>query len=516
MSSALAPSPSPLEDAFSPARANFERLIERLSSGSLMGAAHGDVEQALWVDGNELIRQLLQGHLDLRAATEERPPALRGADTELRPHVRNTERALETRFGTVVVHRMSLGNHRVSALFPLDAELNLPPERYSHGVQLRVAEEVARGSFGEAGLAIERTTAAAVPKRQLEEIAERSAQDFEAFYEECPHVEDAATDLLVQSFDGKGIVMRKEDLREATRQAAEAQPHKLEKRLSKGEKRNRKRMAVVAVVYGLGAVARVAEDIVRELDASDEPAKERPKPTNKQVWASIEKEPEEVIRESFDEGERRDPQHLRTWVVLVDGNLTQIRLVRAEAKKRGISVTLVLDIIHVLEYLWRAAWCFFVPGDAKAEAWVTERLLQLLRGRSSDVAAGIRRSATKRHLDPKDRESADKCADYLIKYRTMLRYDTYLAAGMPIATGVIEGACRHLVKDRMDLTGARWSLAGAEAVLRLRALHSNGDLHDYWRFHQARELDRNHRTKYHPDSLPQSLRKTDSQPRSDT
>src|SRR5204863_2334482 len=110
-------------------------------------------------------------------------------------------------------------------------------EQYSHGVQVRVAEEVARGSFGEASEALSRTTAAAVPKRQVEEIAERTAQDFDAFYAERPARPENPADLVVLSFDGKGIVMRKEDLRPATRRAAAAANHKLERRLPQGEKR---------------------------------------------------------------------------------------------------------------------------------------------------------------------------------------------------------------------------------------------------------------------------------------
>ena len=117
----------------------------------------------------------------------------------------------------------------------------------------------------------------------------------------------------------------------------------------------------------------------------------------------------------------------------------------------------------MLEYLWKTAWCFFVPGCQEAEAWVGERALQILRGKASDVAAGMRRSATLRDLCQVERKGVDTCADYLVKYREMLRYDRYLAEGFLVATGVIEGACRHLVKDRMDITGARWRLRNAVA-----------------------------------------------------
>ena len=120
----------------------------------------------------------------------------------------------------------------------------------------------------------------------------------------------------------------------------------------------------------------------------------------------------------------------------------------------------------------------------------------------SHVAAGLRRSATRRGLEGSRRQAADKAANYLLKYKHMMRYDKYIAAGYPIATGVIEGACRHLIGDRMDLTGARWGLQGAEAVLKLRALRSSGDFDAYWRFHQKREHQRNHAVRYADGEVP--------------
>src|SRR5690606_39225966 len=129
----------------------------------------------------------------------------------------------------------------------------------------------------------------------------------------------------------------------------------------------------------------------------------------------------------------------------------------------------------------------------------------ILEGRSSIVAAGIRRSATNRKLKKDEREAIDTCADYLLNKAPYLHYDDYLSRGFPIATGVIEGACRHLIKDRMDLTGARWSLAGAEAVLRLRPLKSSGDFFEYWAFHEEQEFLRNHKSKYRKPSVINKL-----------
>jgi hypothetical protein len=133
---------------------------------------------------------------------------------------------------------------------------------------------------------------------------------------------------------------------------------------------------------------------------------------------------------------------------------------------------------------------------------VFERQLEVLRGNCSQVAKGIRRTATCRALSLDERKAADKCANYLLKYKQFMQYDQYLASGMPIATGVIEGACRYLVKDRMDITGARWGLPGAEAILKLRALRVSGDLEEYWAFHQEQELKRNHLHLYANNEVP--------------
>ena len=203
-----------------------------------------------------------------------------------------------------------------------------------------------------------------------------------------------------------------------------------------------------------------------------------------------------VIADAFDEAERRDPQHKRTWAALVDGNNAQIDAMTAEAVSRGVTVTIVIDLVHVLEYLWKAAWSFFEPGDPDAEAWVADRAAQILRGSARQAAAGIRRRATTYGYQGTERDGADACAAYLTAKAPYLDYATALAKGWPIATGVIEGACRHLVADRMAITGARWGLDGAEAILKLRALISNGDLDQYWPYHLRKEHERIHHARY--------------------
>jgi hypothetical protein len=177
-------------------------------------------------------------------------------------------------------------------------------------------------------------------------------------------------------------------------------------------------------------------------------------------------------------------------VVLVDGAEHQLGLIRAEAARRGVTVHIVIDLIHVLEYIWKAAWSLHPAADPAAEDWAAARALAVLAGDSARVAAEITAEADAAGLTAGQRNGADTCVRYLAGKLEFLRYDQALAAGWPIATGVIEGACRHLIGDRLDITGARWGLEGAEAVLTLRAMISNGDFVEYWRFHLAREHQR--------------------------
>lgn len=409
-------------------------------------------------------------------------------------------RPLQTVFGTVSVTRFAYRRRGEENLYPADAALNLPAELHSHGLRALAAIEASRGSFDEAGQALERATGVRCGKRQVEGLAQRSAVDFEAFYEGKAATDAAEGDVLVLSADGKGIVMRPEALRAATAKAANKSNKKLKTRLSKGEKTNRKRIAEVAAVYDVAPVARAPADIIGAHEARAKA--EAPKATNKWLSASVVDDAASVISAMFDEAARRDPEHRRTWIALVDGACHQIDRINAEAKRRGVTITIVCDFVHVMEYLWSAAWCFFDEGDPAAERWVADKATAILEGKAPTVAASIRRKATRLRLDTGARANADRCADYLLAKKDYLHYDQALAQGWPIATGVIEGAVRHLVKDRLDLTGSRWGLTGAEAVLKLRALRTNGDFDEYFRFHLDKERQRVHAARYANGLIP--------------
>lgn len=502
MSAARTAATSPDASAFGGSRACFDGIVgwlEGIEAGSM---PHGELEDDLDRRGRELLRQLLQDHLDLRAGREERVEVIdAGGVTHGAVEAGHTRR-LGTVFGAVTVERLAYRHRGAANLHPADAALNLPEERHSHGLRRLAAIEATRGSYQDAAEAVERATGVAIAKRQVEDLTARSAADIDAFYAAAAREPAADGEVLVLSVDGKGIVMRPDSLRPATEKAAAVATTKLETRLSKGEKRNRKRLAEVGAVYDITPVPRSPADVLAS-NSGDNPAP-APKAKAKWVTASVLEDAAEVVGKVFDEADRRDPDHQRQWVALVDGNNHQIDRINTEAKKRKLDIPIVIDLIHVLEYLWGAVWCFFPESDPTAEDWVRDRALAVLEGKARDVAAGIRRRATTTNLSKTKRKKADECAKYLTNKAAYLDYPTALAAGWPIATGVIEGTCRYLVADRMDITGARWSTQGAEAVLKLRAVRSNGDFDTYWSWHLDQERRRVHQSQYAGGVIPRA------------
>jgi hypothetical protein len=498
------------DEAFTNARATFDAMVNWLG-GDDVPQTEADIERTICERGRELMRQLLEARFDLLHAHECTELARTGVPEDVEVRARN--RQLETEFGRIRLWRngwKKQGDAR--ARFPLDEQLNLPRKLYSHPLRERVADEARTGAWDQAVSRIDRATGAHVPKRQAEQQTIAAAQDFEAFYEQRPQpANDTLSEraLLCISSDSKGVAMRPEALRDATRKAAEAEeadavrgdpmaPKKLRK--------HDKRMAVVTAVWQQEPHRRTAKQIIANLHSrpqhSTKPrtrararkaSKTRaPRPQNKRLSASVQNCQAEQIAAMFDEAERRDPEHRATAVALVDGEEHQLAEIQRQADQRKWNLTIVLDIIHAISYLWLAAFALCAKEQKECERMVVRLVTMLLTGAVCDVIGALHQTATRRGLDAKAREPVEKCVNYLRNNAWFMRYPEFLSQGFPIATGVIEGACRHLVQDRLGITGARWGLAGAEAILKLRAIHSSGDWDDYWRFHEKQEAQRNY------------------------
>ena len=407
---------------------------------------------------------------------------------------------LATVFGTVTVRRLAYRAPRRPNVYPADTALSLPAGRHSHGLRRAAVCEAVRGSYDTAKAVIDRRCGRVAGKRQIEELVQAAAADIDGFYAQRVPVPCTCEVLLVLSADGKGIVMRPEGLRPATRKAAATKDRGrgvFRTRLASGEKPCRKRMATLACVYDAAPASRRPHDVIAVPGgrSGEREVRRGPHATAKWLTGSVARDAGEVIADAFGQAEARDPAHLRTWVVLVDGDRHQIELIEAEAARRKAAIHLVIDLVHVLEHLWAAAWCFHTRDDPAAEDWVAVQALAVLAGRTQQVTESLTAQAGQHGLAENQRTGVEACRRYLTSNKEYLRYDEALASGWPIATGVIEGACRHLIGDRLDITGSRWGVEGAEAVLRLRAVIDNGDFESYWAFHLRCEHDRVHQAR---------------------
>ena len=472
-------------------------LVGELAGAGAAVRSFDEIEQLVMVRGRALLGKVVQHVVDVQTAAERRLGGVADAAGVPRTRAeRGHARTVVSQFGPVVIRRLAYRAPGQPNLYPRDAVLNLPLRRYSWPLQRVVVEYVLAGAYEQAQRFVAAATGVVIGKQQLEQVTIEAAADAAGFYpalarERGPGQEAPAGPLLI-SADCKGVAMLPGALRRRGARAPAQRVRNFEKRRGTGEK-GHKRMAQLGCVFDAGPVPRTPEQVM-----APGPGKQAPRALRRWYTAGIAADRAETIRAIFDEAGRRDPRHERTWVALTDGDNHQIEMIRAQAAARGTDLVIVIDFIHVLEYLWKAAWCFHPPRDPAIEAWVTARALDILHGRAAQVTETIRQLAADRPPAPGSEHAKiiRKTLTYLQNKEPYLDYPRALASGWPIATGVIEGACRHLVQDRMGITGARWSLPGAQAILWLRAIRANGDLDTYWDWHITQEHHRNHLSRY--------------------
>jgi len=476
-------------EVFAGSREAFARIEGWLAGPEAAGLSLAGLEDQLAVRGREIQRRLLQDHLCARAAAEPLLARVTGPDQVARTRAeRGHARSLSSVFGPVTVSRIAYRAPGTAAVHPLDAELGLPAGRHSPGLAEMTAAGAARGSLEQACVQVRARTGCKLGTRQAQQLVRAAAADSGGFYAHRPAPLAVAGEVVVLSCDAKGIRMRPGELRPRAERLARSSVPQQDGRLSQGEVRTRRRMAAAGAVWVITPAPRTAGDIL-----GPGPRADGPQVRHKWLTASVADDAAAVIAAVFAEADRRDPAHERAWIALADGNKDQIRQIQAQAAARKITVTIICDLIHVTEHLQDAAWCFFPRASAGAGRWVRARTAQILDGGPAGpaaVAAALRQAAA--GLGKTRRKTAEKTAGYLEAKAPHLDYPQALAAGWPIATGVIEGACRHLVKDRMDITGARWGVQTAEAILKLRAITANGDFDAYWTWHLQQEHHRNH------------------------
>ncbi|MGH8918769.1 MAG: hypothetical protein ACRD0H_10630, partial [Actinomycetes bacterium] len=350
---------------------------------------------------------------------------------------------------------------------------------------------LAAGGFGQAQGVIEARTGVTAGRAQLTGIAEDLAAWTDDFCEQRARGADAdlpASDVIMMQGDGKGIALRPGHRKNGGTDPAHP---------------GIKKMAEIVAVADFTPAARQPEDIA----APPARRKAHPGPRARDKWvsASVTESIEDMIAAAYDEADRRDPQRIRQRVFLVDGNKQQITAIEACARERGLKVPVLIDYIHVSGYIGKAASALH-PGDpVLAGQWADGQLLRVLHGRAKAVAATLASVAAKTRANPRKRDldltDVDRAVTYLTNNQQHMKYDKALAKGWPIATGMIEGACRFVIEDRFGITGARWSPQGAEDILKIRAVVVNGDLDHYMRYYKQRYRDEHHLARYDPATI---------------
>jgi hypothetical protein len=486
-------SPTPEQASVDHALNLFWTLVERLKSAADQQLPIHHVEETLFrqllLMGHSLLAAFVassgQGDvgptLTLPGERPSDPPRVwpKLDESQSRPYL--------SIFGEISITRTCYGQGRVEAT-PLDARLHLPRRQYSYLLQQWLGAFVIDDAHAEAIKKLETILGLGMSVKASEDLNREQASDVEPFQNHLATPDPTEEGpILVVTADCKGVPLVKSALGPEAAPAAPL-PTAAKPRRGKGQKANKKRMAAVGAVYTIKPFARTADEVIDEV-MRKKAGQRRPRPTHKRVRADLLVGKVALFLWLADEVIRRRPKGSEPLVFLSDGE-------RALHDRQGEflpeDAICILDLFHVMERLWKAAWCFFDEATQKREAqkWVEKYLRMLLEGKVRYVISGLNQMKTKRGLKGARRKTIEEVAGYLQRNRDRMEYDEYLAKGYPIGSGVVEGACRHLVKDRLERTGMRWRPEGAQSMLDLRATYLNEEWVPFWAYHIEQEDER--------------------------
>src|SRR6266568_619456 len=461
-------------------RDKFEALLRFASDASTEPTPTAyEVERTLLYRLLEMGKMLLSLFF-ISQSKALRPARVTTPEGQLLPYHSQKRKSYLSVFGKVSFQR-SYYYQDQKGYIPLDALLNLPKKGCSDLLRQWREQLAVYDPYHKAGgiLATILGQKLAFSSRSLaEQILEDSKQVQDYYAQAAPPAPNLCASILVVQADGKGVPMIK------------AEPEADKARLGKGEKAARKKEAIVTCVYTLAPFVRTPQEVVNSFCYKCKTAyaeKSATGPQNKRWWATLSGKASAIAftRKQVQSQEGTQIQHR---VALTDGSEPLQRKVQAQLPE----FTLILDLVHADEYLWKAANALLGETAPERTDWVARRTLQMLSGKTQVVIEEFRQIADAPSCKAGKQTVLRKVAAYYERNLAFMQYDQYLAAGFPIATGVIEGACRHIVKDRCELSGMRWTQPGAEALLNLRCVCENGDFeayHAYMRTQRRRSGD---------------------------
>ena len=374
---------------------------------------------------------------------------------------------------------------------PVDTRLQLPESEFSYVLQDWAQSLAVENAYRRVPETLGRILDVHPSVDSLERMNLKMAETVRPFRESrpAPAPEDEGA-LCVVSADGKGIPIR--------RPAPEVpiQAHDREQ----APETNRKKMAVVGTVYTIDPFVRSPEEVAASLfrDPDDDPLLvQRPLPQHKRLWASLPQDQDGAAVSATDETfgwlaqevTRRNPAGAhKPTVLLMDGQKSLWETADRDLPRDN--TVEILDLLHATPRIWDAAHLFHPRDSDQALDFVYDRVLRILQGDVRSGVSGLRQMGTKRKLRGKKRDKLARLCGYLQNNAHRMRYDEYLALGYPIASGVIEGACRHFVKDRMERSGMRWTIESAQAMLDVRSTYLNGDWDTFMTYRIEKETQR--------------------------
>jgi hypothetical protein len=456
-------------------RQEFDELLDFVIMDTETSTAD-QVERHIFRQLLRLGLLLLKAFFQMRSHNCNRESIVEASGLEI-PYLAERERTYYSVFGKLKLVRPYFYSRGTGGRAPLDEALGLGEASYSELLREMHEQLSVYIPYEKAVAVMSRFFNIKLSKRVVQNMVSQDASVVTTYYEQKePPLPTQEAPILVIQGDGKGVPLVKQ-----TEAGGKV-------RLGKGEKRSRKKEAVVTSVYTIAARPRTAEQVLNSFFKSDKQPNSAPaskRPQNKQVWATLQGK-DVALDRLQQQVKKRDGDHIKHRVALCDGDeALQTRIVT-----RFGHFQLILDFIHANEYLWKVTNSLFGETGSGREAWVKQSCSLLLSSQTQTLIDALRQQAERHDLTAKQVETLTKTANYFERNSPYMDYATYLEKGWPIASGVIEGACRHLVKDRMELSGMRWQLATAEALLSLRAVAENGDWQAYHTFRQLRKQQR--------------------------
>lgn len=480
-------SPHPLVQELMQKSLELGRFVE---SAVRDGIAAHEVEQGIWTQllamGQKTMSLFFQlaGDGDMGEVVTLPDERTVARLPELHP------RPYQSIFGGFELHRVVYGTREGQKIewVPLDQRLQLPESKFSYLLQDWDQRLAVESPYAEVNATVQKILGFPQSVDSLERMNRKMAQPVVDYWDwlATPEPSDEG-ELMVLSADGKGVTIRRR---------ARGSPIE-DHRPSKGPKPGGKKIALVGATYTVDRFQRTPEDVVNSLfrRPGTSAAKDRPRPQHKRVRASLARDEEGTTHPAMEEifgwmaleAAERNPCAEKPLVLLMDGQQT---FWEAGATYLPAGAIEILDLLHVTPRLWRAAYLFHPEGSAAAAQFVRDRVGRILRGEVRSVVTGLRRMATLSGLRGRKYKKLEKICQYFENNRHRMQYHEYLRAGYPIATGVIEGACRHLVKDRLERAGMQWVLQGAQAMLDLRSIHLGDQWDEFQAFRIEKEKER--------------------------